>query len=234
MSSMVYESFTPSRFPLKNVRLPMILIEKDGIPLDENKLEAQRTKLVKQIESIEREAVKKPNRTVSFQPADNYPKAIFEVDSIFRADKAWEVDVMQILQGSDFSNPRNVVLNGRNAVLLDFQARPNFAFTNKMQYFTKLKGNIWIDTIDKKVVRVVGLTNAAAITTSEATAKNSVVTYELTKVAENLWALSSAELKTIDFPNIFGKAGMDFKMEFADYKRFRSEVNDSTVISPQN
>lgn len=224
-SSMVYDTFTPSKFPAKEMRLPMILVEKDGVPLDENKLEAQRTRLVKQMENVEREAAKK---AIS-EPPDVYPKASFRVDSTFRSDKVWEVDVMQILRGSNFSNSRQISLNGRETIMLDFQARPDFAFTDKMQYFAKLKGNIWIDAADKKVVRMVGFSNAVENVSSTNAEKFAVVSYDLIKVGENLWFLSSAELKTVDFPQIFGKVGMDFKMQFADFKRFRSEAKESTI-----
>lgn len=235
--SMVYETFVPSRLPRKAVSLPMIQLEKNGKPLSPSEIESQRKKAGAQLEAIARQAERDTDKPI-FSPSDgnDYLSVSFDNGSVF-SNKAFEINILQVLQGNEFSNPRNVSLAGRETILLDFTPRPNFTFKEEMRYFSKIKGAIWIDAENKKLVRLEGypLDANLPMPANESTGKPSgAVIYEQLRVPEGYWFFSRAMLNIARYPNIFGKSSYEYEMIFSDYKRFRSEVQILPEDTPSN
>lgn len=225
--SLVYETFVPSRLPHKTVSLPMIKLEENGKPLSFTAIESQRKKAAAKLEEIARQAERDAIKP-SPAPLDgnDYASVSFNNGSVF-SNKEFEINILQILQGCEFSNLRTEMLNGRETILLDFTTRPNFAFKDEMRYFSKIKGTIWIDAADKKLARLEGypseLSSSATADKNTGTAVAAVI-YEQVRVPEGFWFFQRAELNSARYPNIFGKNSFNYEMNYSDYKRFRSEI----------
>src|SRR4030095_10154786 len=64
-------------------------------------------------------------------------------------------DISQFLKICEFVSPRREKFTGRDTIVFDFRPRPGFRPSNRDEsLIAKLVGAVWIDPIDKQVIRL--------------------------------------------------------------------------------
>lgn len=106
------------------------LLVKDGKPLDANATQKEDNRVAHEIEK----ATKKQEN------ADENPANM--------------VDLLQILDAAEASNPRRVVKNGRDAIAFDFVGRKQHAHGINEDLARVMQGTVWIDEDARQVMQL--------------------------------------------------------------------------------
>ena len=119
------------------------LVKKDGKPLSEEEQKKETARVLKEIESLQKEADKKEKKD---QKAQEQGKD---------ADDEEEVSMETFLRACQFVNPRRERFRGADVLVFDFEPNVEFKPRTMMEkIITKLGGVIWIDETALDVARL--------------------------------------------------------------------------------
>jgi len=230
--SYFYETFLPTQMPKTRLaRLPLILIERDGRQFEASEIEVQQKNAAQILAEVDRSAPVNQKKAPFISTADKngYYTFVFQPDgaSSFGGGN-FVINISQFLKGGEFSNQRQIQFEGRETILLDFRARPKFKFDEEMKYFSKLEGTVWIDSADKRVIRLEGFPLGQLVSPSldnqNERETQAAVLYNQIRVSDGFWFPQKARLNGIRNPEIFEKTvGFELEMIFSDYQRFQAQ-----------
>ena len=135
------------------------------------------------------------------------------------------------LRSCQFSSPRLEHQGGRDLIVLNFEARPGVSLPVYQSYIVNLRGTVWIDALDKILVRLVGWSTAKFPDLTQSIAEEQVsVLYEQTKLPTGVWAPTLIRVNTTSDPLVFNGVTIDVRFQFSDYKSFQTESEDFKPI----
>jgi hypothetical protein len=140
------------------------------------------------------------------------------------------------LRACEFVSPRRERFHGRDAIVFDFRPRPNFKPANRNESFVaKLAGVVWIDPVDKQVMRLEARLSESFKVGGGLLASvrpGSAVVLEQTRLADGVWLPRFAQINASAKIFLFAGFRLDAIREYSNYKRFSATTGDANLDSP--
>jgi hypothetical protein len=236
--SELYEVFIPTaKCWTKECRRVVVLLEENGKPLPLEKIEKERLRVGKKLEQAERKESEQRGAAPTVPAYQNWMRFYVHYNEVFGKGTTVVLDGQEILEKCDFSMPRRERIAGREMLALNFRPRLRATFTDKTAYVPRTEGRIWIDALDKVIVRLAAwpigtkLDNAMS---SEQLLKHAALAYDLVRTKQGIWFFSFGRINGAQFPDLFPGLKTDFSIEQFDYVNFKVEVENSQILAPEN
>lgn len=212
-------------YPVSGGGRVLKLISEDGVALAGDKLAREERRVVEEIGKIERENVRaaaKRDKSKAKRAAQGESGAGENGDD--------DLGVAAFLRACEFVAPRRERFRERDAIVFDFRPRAGFKPSNNSESLVaKLAGIVWIDPVDKQVVRLEArLTDGFKIGGGlvARVRSGSAFVIEQTRLADGVWLPRFSQINAS--AKVFLLAGfrLDATREYGDYKRFSTEAKD--------
>jgi hypothetical protein len=204
------------------------VISENGVPISAERAAKQDKKIAEDVAKYEAEREKKEQKKKEEAEKNNGQVKKKEADD--------DVSIGVFLRACEFVSPRRERLRDREAIVFEFRPRPGFKpKTMAEDIVTKLVGVIWIDPVDKEVIRLeaklaqgykVGGGLLASIRSGSA------FTFEQTRMAEGVWLPRFAQVNVAVKVLLFKNIEANETSEFSDYRRFNTEASDYKLGAP--
>jgi hypothetical protein len=205
------------------------LISENGVPLSPERAAKQDKKIAEDVAKHELERQKKEQKKK--EEAEKNKGQVVK-----QKEDGDDVELSVFLRACEFVSPRRERLRDREAVVFDFRPRPGFRpKTTAEDIVTKLAGVVWIDPVDKTVIRLeaklaqsykVGGGLVASIRPGSAFA------FEQTRMADGVWLPRLVQVNFAAKIFLFKGIEANETREFSDYRRFDTEATDYKLGAP--
>jgi hypothetical protein len=218
----VYEVYPlPNREPVEK------LISENGVPLSAEKAAKEDKRVQEEFEKAERDKEKDEKR-VAQRRAEREKK---------KAEGDDPTDISSFLKACEFVSPRREILGGREAIVFDFRPREGFKpKTRQESLIAKLIGVVWIDPIDKQVIRLEarlaeGFKMAGGLLVS--LKPGAALVMEQTRMVQGVWLPKFAQVNLSVKVLLFGGGDYNKTIEWSDYRHFAGDVKDYKIDTPK-
>jgi hypothetical protein len=205
------------------------VISENGVPISAERAAKQDKKIAEEVAKYETEREKKEQKKKEEAEKNNG-----QVKKEKEADD--DVSIGVFLRACEFVSPRRERLRDREAIVFEFRPRAGFKpKTMAEDIVTKLVGVIWIDPVDKEVIRLeaklaqgykVGGGLVASIR------PGSTFVFEQTRMTDGVWLPRFAQVNFAVKVFIFKNIEANETSEFSDYRRFNTEASDYKLGTP--
>ena len=137
-------------FPLPNRRPILKLISENGVPLSADPAVKEDKRVQEEFLKAEREQEKDAQRAAEQRAERERQKAA-------RSQRGENDDpeISMFFRHCEFISPRRERFQERETIVFDFRAKPGFKPTTRQEnLISKLVGVVWIDPLDKQVIRL--------------------------------------------------------------------------------
>ena len=200
------------------------MISEDGSPVSPKRLDKERRRAAKEMETAEREGALQAGGARS-NGAEKYVTAGIGVSQV--GDGVW-VGVSQFMRQCRFGAPRYDRLADRDMIAIEIHSCAADAGDPRERYLARMAGVVWIDAEDKVVARLEAWPKRATpeqeIPFTHPDAETLV--YEQMRLPNGLWVPKRIRLNAIGKAALFNGTDKDMTFEFSHYQRFVTEVKD--------
>ena len=202
------------------------LISENGVALSADRAAKEDRRVQEEFLKAEREK-EKDEKKVQQRRAEREKK---------RKEGKEGTEISPFLRACEFVSPRRELLNGRQTIVFDFRPRPGFRPQNREEnLISKLIGVMWIDPIDKQVMRMEarlaeGFKMAGGLLVSLKPGAALVV--EQTRMVQGVWLPKFAQINLSVKVLLFGGGDWNKTIEWSDYKHFSGDVKDYKLDTP--
>lgn len=234
-TSQLYELYIPTKCPIKKCRVVFVLLAKDGKPLAADKIEKNRAKASEKIQEMETD--KKARELPTDQPSRLrwmiFGYHVRRSDSENYRTVVW-LDGQEILEKCEFYAPTRETINGRPAIGLSFRPRVDARFNQQAEYMPQSEGKIWIDAADKVLIQTAIWQKGTSFKemTSGYLLEHAALALDMTRTAEGIWFNRLGRISELAYPKLFVEMKGDYSVEFFDYHRFNTEVENFEITQP--
>ncbi|MDQ3010657.1 MAG: hypothetical protein M3X11_08160, partial [Acidobacteriota bacterium] len=221
-----FEAYFPTLKRKGETKFVLIKTKENDRPIPAARLERERQKATERLLKGEDEAQKQQADGKSNDKADEKSIGVYFRINAGSFFSGISLDVRTLMKSCDFDSPRREMIEGREAIALNFRPKVGASFEKEERYLAQSAGTIWIDATDKVLVRVEGWPRTAA-----ARSGNPAFVYEQMRLPDGHWLPRVGRMNGTAHPALFGTK-YDFVFEFSDYKRFDSEVKDVKLDHP--
>jgi hypothetical protein len=210
-------------YPLPNREPVQKLISENGVPLSKERAAKEDRRVQEEFEKAEREKEKDEKR-VAQRRAEREKK-----------DNEG-TEISPFLKVCEFVSPRRESLAGRETIVFDFRPRAGFRpKTREESLIAKLVGVVWIDPVDKQVIRLEarlaeGFKMAGGLLVS--LKPGAAVVIEQTRMDQGIWLPRFGQLNLSMKVLLFGGGDYNKTVEWSDYKHFSGDVKDYKLDAP--
>ena len=210
-------------YPLPNREPVQKLICENGVPLSAEKASKEDKRVQEEFAKAERDK-EKDEKKVAQRRAEREKK------------KAEGAEISPFLKVCDFVSPRREVLEGRETIVFDFRPREGFKpKTREESLIAKLIGVVWIDPIDKQVIRLEarlaeGFKMGGGLLVS--LKPGAALVIEQTRMAQGVWLPKFAQINLSVKFLLFGGGDYNKMIEWSEYRHFAGDVKDYKVDAP--
>ena len=148
-----------------------------------------------------------------------------------------DVEISQFLLVCEFVSPRRERFQDRDAVVFDFRAQSGFKPRNRQEsLISKLVGVVWIDPIDKQVMRLEarlaeGFKMGGGLLLS--LRPGAALVMEQMRMKEGIWMPRFAQINLSVKVLLFGGGDINQTVEWSDYKHFSADVDSYKLGAPK-
>jgi hypothetical protein len=206
------------------------LISENGVPLSAERNAKQDKKIAEDVAKYEVERAKREQKKKE-DAEKSQGQAVKK-----KSEDGDNVSVAVFLRACEFVSARRERLRDREAVVFDFRPRPGFRpKTTAEDIVTKLAGVVWIDPVDKNVIRLeaklaqsfkIGGGLVASIRPGSAFA------FEQTRMTDGVWLPRLVQVNFAAKIFLFKGIEANETREFSDYRRFNTEASDYKLGVP--
>ena len=220
-------------FPVANREPILKLISENGVALSADRAAKETKRVEEEFLKAERDRDKNEQRVERRRAERQRKKAATKGE----AEGDDDPDVSQFLKICEFVSPRRERFRDRNAVVFDFRPRPGFKPGNREEsLISKLVGVVWIDPIDKQVMRLEarlaeGFKMVGGLLLSLRPGAGFVI--EQTRMEEGVWLPRLAQVNLSVKVLLFGGGDVNKTIEWSDYKHFKGDVGDYKLEAPK-
>jgi len=228
-------------YPLPNREAVVKLISENGSPLSQERLAKEEKRVQEEFLKAERDkekdaaeaAKRKAEREKNKSEREKKQKA---GDS--KNDEDDEPTISMFLRACDFVSPRRERFEGRESIVFDFRPRAGFKpKTREESLIAKLVGVIWIDPVDKQVMRLEarlaeGFKIAGGLVASLKPGAGLVM--EQTRMEQGVWLPRFAQINLSVKVLLFGGGDYNKTIEWSEYRHFSGDVKDYKIEAPAN
>jgi len=210
-------------YPLPNREPVQKLISENGVPLSAERAAKEDKRVQEEFEKADREK-EKDEKKVAQRRAEREKK------------KAEGTEISPFLKACDFVSPRREVLEGRETIVFDFRPREGFKpKTREESLIAKLVGVVWIDPVDKQVIRLEarlaeGFKMAGGLLVS--LKPGAALVIEQTRMAQGVWLPKFAQINLSVKVLLFSGGDYNKTIQWSEYRHFAGDVKDYKVDTP--
>src|SRR6185436_10437112 len=210
-------------YPLPNREPVQKLISENGVLLSAEKAAKEDKRVQEEFEKAEREK-EKDEKKVAQRRAEREKK------------KAEGAEISPFLKVCDFVSPRREVLEGRETIVFDFRPREGFKpKTREESLIAKLVGVVWIDPVDKQVIRLEarlaeGFKMAGGLLVS--LKPGAALVIEQTRMAQGVWLPKFAQINLSVKVLLFAGGEYNKTIEWSEYRHFVGDVKGYKIDAP--
>ncbi len=222
----VYEVYPlPNRGPVQK------LISENGVPLSEERAAKENKRVEEEFLKAERDK-EKDEREVARRRAERAKK-----NKSAGGEGNEDPDISQFLRVCEFVSPRRERFADRETIVFDFRPRPGFRpRTREESLIAKLIGVVWIDPVDKQVIRLEarlaeGFKMAGGLLVS--LKPGAAIVMEQTRMAQGVWLPRFAQVNLSVKVLLFGGGDYNKTIEWSDYKHFSGDVTNYKLDAPK-
>jgi hypothetical protein len=212
-------------YPLPNREPVQKLISENGVPLSPERAAKEDRRVQEEFLKAERE-----------QKQDEKKAAQRRAEREKQAKEEKETDVSPFLRACEFVSPRREIFAGREAIVFDFRPRAGFhPKTREENLIAKLVGVMWIDPIDKQVIRLEarlaeGFKMAGGLLVS--LKPGAALVIEQTRMDQGVWLPRFAQVNLSVKVLLFGGGDYNKTLEWSEYKHFSGDVKGYKIEAP--
>jgi|GEM_PF-5533232 len=228
-------------------RIIYVQLSENNVPFSAEKIAAERERAAKETMDLE-----KQSRSASPGPVSPYRVKFWSYG--IKAEKHgrmsrtyWYIRPTDFLLGYDFFSPQRVSIDGRETIVLSFRPHPGYIYDpTNVPYpdgiedygraMSQLGGRIWIDALDKVILRVEAkpASEPPDASSSDPTKPAAAFLFEFQRRANGTWVPSRSSYNSLGRENIFWKTSMTRSVTNSDYKLFKTTADmDKTEPAPQ-
>ena len=211
-------------FPLPNREPVMKLISENGVRLSPERAAKEEKRVMEEFEKAERDR-EKDEKKVAQRRAEREKK------------EKEGTEISSFLKACEFVSPRREQWEGRDTIVFDFRPKPGFRPKNREEsLIAKLVGVVWIDPIDKQVIRLEARLAEAFKIAGGLVASlkpGAAVVIEQTRMVQGVWLPKFAHINLSYKVLLFGGGDYNETIEWSDYKHFSGDVKDYKVDAPK-
>lgn len=212
-------------FPLPNREPVQKLISENGVPLSAERAAKEDKRVQEEFLKAERDKDK-----------DAQEAARRRAEREQKSDEGGDPAISMFLRACDFVSPRRERFAGRESIVFDFRPRAGFKpKTREESLVAKLVGVVWIDPIDKQVMRLEarlaeGFKMAGGLVVS--LKPGAALVMEQTRMAEGVWLPRFAQINLSVKVLLFAGGDFNKTIEWSDYRHFSGDVKDYKIEAP--
>jgi hypothetical protein len=213
-------------YPLPNREPVQKLISENGVPLSPERAAKEERRVQEGFLKAERDK-EKDEKKVAQRRAEREKK---------RNEDKEGTEISPFLRACEFVSPRREMIEGREAIVFDFRPRPGFRPQNREEsLIAKLIGVVWIDPIDKQVIRLEarlaeGFKMAGGLLVS--LKPGAALVIEQTRMVQGVWLPRFAHVNLSVKVLLFAGGEYNKTIEWSDYKHFSGDVKDYKIDAP--
>jgi hypothetical protein len=201
------------------------VISENGVPISAERAAKQDKKIAEDVAKYEAERQKKEQKKKEEAEKNNGQEK--EKDDVTVAD---------FLRACEFISPRREKLRDREAIVFDFRPRAGFKpKTMAENIVTKLIGVVWIDPVDKEVIRLEAKLSESFKVAGGLFASirpGSAFVFEQTRMSDGVWLPLFAQVNFSAKVLLFKSIEANETSEFSNYRRFNTEASDYKLGAP--
>jgi hypothetical protein len=214
-------------YPVAGGAMVRKLISENGVPLTAERAAKEEKRVLEALEKAERERVKETEKRER-ERAKNGGQAKKKEDD--------DPGISDFLRASELVSPRRERLRDREVIVFDFRPKAGYKPRNDIESIVlKLTGIIWIDPVDKQVMRL-----EAKLTDSykmgggllASIRPGTAFVFEQKRMSDGVWLPSMAQINVSAKVLIFKGIEINVREEFSDYKRFNGDVEGYKLGTP--
>jgi hypothetical protein len=217
-------------FPLPNREPVLKLIEENGVALSLERAAKEEKRVNEEFKKAERDRDGDEDREQKRRAERERRRAAGKDDE--------DIEISQFLKMCEFVSPRRERFRERDAVVFDFRPRPGFRPRNREEdLISKLVGVIWIDPVDRQVIRLEArLAQAFKMAGGLlfSLRPGATVVMEQIRMQEGLWLPRFAQINLSMKVLLFGGGDVNKIIEWSDYKHFSGDVSDYKIDAPKS
>ena len=218
-------------FPLPNRRPIEKLISENGVALSGDRAAKEDKRVQEEFLKAERDKDKDAQKAAERRAAREREKAAREQ----AGDE--DLEISQFFRNCEFVSPRRERFQDRDAVVFDFRVRSGFKpNTRQESLISKLVGVVWIDPLDKQVIRLEarlaeGFKMGGGILLS--LRPGAALVMEQMRLPEGIWMPRFAQINLSVKVLLFGGGDINRTNEWSDYKHFSADVDSYKLGAPK-
>jgi hypothetical protein len=144
--------------------------------------------------------------------------------------------ISAFLKACEFVSPRREIFGEREAIVFDFRPRAGFKPKNSEEgLIAKLVGVVWIDPVDKQVIRLEArLADAFKMAGGLLVSlkPGAALVMEQTRMVQGVWLPKFAQMNLSMKVLVFGGGDYNKTIEWSEYKHFSGDVQDYKITAP--
>lgn len=211
-------------YPVPGERLVRKLVSENGVALTGERAAKEEKRVGEELEKAERERQKAAEKR-----ARDKEKNKKETD---------EPGISDFLRSAELVSPRRERLRERETIVFDFRPRAGYKPKNDVEsIIQKLTGIIWIDPVEKQVVRLEArLTDSYKVGGGllASIRPGTAIVFEQKRMDDGVWLPVLAQVNVSAKIFIFKGMEVNVTEEFSNYKRFKSNVEDYRIGDKSN
>ena len=219
-------------FPLPNRGPILKLISENGVLLSGDRAAKEDKRVSEEFLKAERDKDKAAQKAAE-------QRAERERQRAAKSQKGEDEDpeISQFFRHCEFVSPRRERFQDREAIVFDFRAKPGFKpSTRQESLISKLIGVVWIDPLDKQVIRLEarlaeGFKMAGGLLVS--LRPGAALVWEQTRLKEGIWMPRFAQINLSVKVLLFGGGDINQTVEWSDYKHFSADVDSYKLGVPK-
>ncbi len=201
------------------------LVSENGVPLSAEKAAKEEKRVIEEMEKMERERAKAAEKRERERAEGKKPKA--EED---------DPGIGDFLRSAELVSPRRERLRDRDTIVFDFRPRVGYKPKTSIESMvSKLTGVVWIDPVDKQVMRLEARLVESYKMGGGLVANvrpGTAFTFEQKRMEDGVWlpVYTQANISAKIF--LFKGLNLNVTQEFSNYQRFNGNVKDYNLTAP--
>lgn len=207
-------------YPLLNREPVKKLISENGVPLSPDKSAREDRRVQEEFAKAERDR-EKDEKKVAQRRAERDKK------------EKEGTEISPFLKVCEFVSPRREQWDGRETIVFDFRPKQGFRPKSREEsLIAKLVGVVWIDPIDKQIIRLEarlaeGFKIGGGLVAS--LKPGAAVVIEQTRMTQGVWLPRFAHVNLSVKVLLFAGGDYNQTIEWSDYKHFSGDVKDYKI-----
>lgn len=223
-----------------------VQVSQNGAPLGAEKVARERERAVKSLAEAEA-AARGPQAATAAEVSGPQAFTSFGigVEQHRRGGLSkthWSIRPTDFLTSHDFYAPARTAYQGRAAILLSFRPRPGYVYDRTNVPFkdgvedygrvmSQLGGRVWIDAEDKVIVRLEAFP-AGGPPRADAAPAEAPLGFESRRLPDGTWVPARSWYNSFGREDFFWKTPLSRERRYADFKRFKVDVEGVKVDAP--